>query len=144
MLETAITQQPELAQENADSVTGLLQVEVFTANDALPVADANVTVSQVLKGSSTLIRMMLTDRSGRTETIELPAPPKSMSTSPGNEKPFSEYNIRVEYPGFYTIEHINVPIFSGQTALQRVAMIPLPQVEESSKIIRYVETEPNL
>lgn len=144
MLEPAITQQPKLAQENADSVTGLLQVEVFTANDALPVPDAHVTVTQTVNGGSTLIRLLVTDRSGRTEPIELPAPPVSMSTSPGNEKPFSEYNVRVESPGFYTVENINVPIFSGQTALQRVAMIPLPQAEESNKIIRYVETEPNL
>lgn len=133
-----------VTQDNYNSTTGLLRVEVTTGTYGIPIEGAHVTITKNAEGGSTLVRMMETDRSGQTETIELEAPPESMSESPGNEQPFSEFNIRVEYPGYYTIENINVPIFSGQTALQKVSMIPLPQAEESSRVIRYVETEPNL
>lgn len=134
-----------VTQDNGDSTTGLLRVEVFTGTYGAPIEGAHVTVTKNADGGSTLLRMMETDRSGSTETIELEAPPASISEQPGSiGKPFSEYNIRIEYPGYFIIENINVPIFSGQTALQRVSMIPLPQGESANRIIRYVETEPNL
>lgn len=133
-----------VTQDNSDSTTGLLRVEVTAGTYGIPIEGAQVTITKNVDGGSTLVRMLETDRSGRTQTIELDAPPESMSESPGNEQPFSEYNVRVEYPGYYTIENINVPIFSGQTALQRVSMIPLPQNEDANRIIRYVDVEPNL
>lgn len=133
-----------VTQDNSDSTTGLLRVEVTAGTYGIPIEGAHVTITKSADGGSTLVRMLETDRSGRTETIELDAPPASMSEAPGSEQPFSEFNIRVEYPGYYTIENINVPIFSGQTALQRVSMIPLPQNEDANRIIRYVDVEPNL
>lgn len=103
-----------------------LLVTVSTGDSSRPIKDALVTVTKREKNEEKLIKILLTDASGKTEIIYLPAPLKAESQTPNGEKPFSSYNIRVDYPGYYSVENVDVPIFSEIVNIQPIALIPLP------------------
>lgn len=110
--------------------TGYLQVEVTTGDGAVPVPKAAVIVTQEINGQSYLVTMKLTDRSGTTDVIPLPAPLASFSEAPDPaERPFSEYNVTVYKKGFYTVPEVTVPIFDTVKSIQPVALIPLAENE---------------
>jgi len=136
------SQNPVRTEKSPDS-TGVLAVQVYVADRAIPVDDATVIISkQTGNEQEELIRILKTDASGVTDTVELPAPPESNSLSPGNQEKYYTYNIRVDRPGFYTVENRNVPVFAGNKSIQPVAMLPLPDGEEKGKKITFVEEEP--
>lgn len=111
-----------------DNSWGFLQFDVFTAGGAYPVSNALVTVTKKLPSGSGLVRILFTDRNGRTPTIALPAPSRSLSQTPESTvRPFSEYNVTVRAKGFYTIKDINIPIFAGVKTVQPIDLIPLPE-----------------
>ena len=110
--------------------TGYLQVEVTTGDGAVPVPKAAIIVTQKLGGQSYLVTMKLTDRSGATDIIPLPAPLAEFSEAPDpSERPFSEYNVTVYKKGFYTVPEVTVPIFDTVKSIQPVPLIPLAENE---------------
>ncbi len=128
---------------NAQNSTGMLAVQAYIADRAIPVEGANVIISkQNDAGKEEVVRILKTNASGTTETVELPAPPAANSLSPGNGEKYYTYNIRVDRPGYYTVENRNVPVFAGNKSIQPAAMLPLPDGEEKGKRITFVEEEP--
>lgn len=123
---------------------GGLIVQVTQANEAQPIANANVTVSKTTENGEMLLNVLKTNRNGKTPKIYLDAPPQENSQSPSDLPKFNNYNIRVDYPGFYTFEGLDVPVFAGQTSIQPVALLPLPEGVENGKRITVVEREPDL
>ncbi len=110
--------------------TGYLQIEVTTGDGAVPVPKAAVIVTQEIGGQSYLVTMKLTDRSGATDIIPLPAPLAEFSEAPDpSERPFSEYNVTVYKKGFYTVPEVTVPIFDTVKSIQPVPLIPLAENE---------------
>ncbi len=125
--------------------TGLLIVQVSTADQSLPIAGVNVIVTKNTPNGEELVKVMQTGRDGKTPPLALSTPPAENSLTPENlAARFYNYNIRVDYPGFYTMENLNVPVFEGQTSIQPFALIPLPLGEEQGKKISVVEEEPEL
>ncbi len=119
--------------------TGRLFVQVYIGEETTPVPDAGVIISKENSlGSEEILSYMFTDRDGKTAEIQLPAPLKSVSLSPDNKRGFQNYNIRVDKPGFYTTELLNVPVFSQNTTIQPVALIPLPLDTYSGKKKYYI------
>ncbi|MBQ7782676.1 MAG: hypothetical protein IJ368_01775 [Oscillospiraceae bacterium] len=111
-----------------DNSWGFLQFDVYTSDGARPIPGALVTVKKTLPGGSGLVRLLFTNRSGRTPTIALPAPSASLSQTPGSTaRPFSEYSVTVRARGFYTLKDINLPIFAGVKTVQPIDLIPLPE-----------------
>lgn len=123
---------------------GFLILQVYTADQALPIEGAHILITRNANGGEELVKVMQTNRSGKTEPLALDAPPASNSLTPDGGTRFYNYNIRVDYPGFYTMENLNVPIFEGQTAIQPIGLIPLPANDERGKKITVIEEEPNL
>ncbi|MCI7767982.1 MAG: hypothetical protein MSJ26_08415 [Oscillospiraceae bacterium] len=114
---------------------GFLQFEVFTAGGAYPVPGAVVIVKKMLPAGVGLVRVLFTDRSGRTPTIALPAPSPELSQNPMNTaRPFSEYNVTVRARGFYTMKDIKIPIFAGIKTVQPIDLIPLPEYSGETPI----------
>ena len=74
-----------------------------------------------------MLRTLITDRSGRTERIPLPAPPAANSLSAGGISPFSLYRVTVEKEGFYRQVTENVPVFAGVGSLQPITLIGLAE-----------------
>ena len=110
--------------------TGFLVVAVSAQRGNFPIEGARVRVYSTENEDNILLYTLITDASGRTERIELPAPPLSASQTPATgEIPYASYNIDTDYDGYYTIENINAPIYSGITSIQNVAMIPITDVK---------------
>ena len=113
---------------------GYMIVRVTTARGAIPLEGAVVTVSDYLgkdednaageRGNA--IGTYVTNSSGLTEKIPLPALPRSLSMSPGNGKSYLTYNVRVYKDGYYQQNYINAPVFEGITSIQNADMIPMP------------------
>ena len=110
---------------------GYLVVHVTTARGAIPLEGAQVFVrrrfpeDESVRGD--IYTTAVTDRSGNTERLALPAPPRDASLSPGNGKPYASYDIEVAQEGFFLHRYISIPIFDGITAIQPADMIPLPE-----------------
>ena len=138
-------QQPTASpdREEGDTGTAMMVVRTFTAREALPVGGALVIISRNVQGQPTLQWMGLTDESGNTPSIPLPAPPASLSEEPGNPQPYATYTIQAAKDGFYTAEFRGVPVFAGVSTVQPVEMIPLPEQADGSRSMIVVEREPD-
>jgi len=102
--------------------TGRLVAQVYTANQALPIQGAVVTI---MTANNEILSVQTTNISGKTPGIELSAPLARYSQAPGGIKPYSTYNLRVESPGYYSRELLNVAVFDSIESVQPVALEPL-------------------
>lgn len=132
------------SNSEAQSGRGYLKVMVTAADNALPILGVSVTVTSGTGVSAVLLNKQTTDGAGETVSIELPAPPKELSLSPGNGSTFAKYNVRADFPGYYTVENIDVPVFDGQVSMQPIQMIPLPESDINGKKITILENQNEL
>lgn len=108
-----------------ESGTGYIKAEVTTGGGAVPIENAVVLITKKDGGKTYLLKMLITDESGSTETVALPAPNASFSETPTpEEKPFADYYISAYAEGFYAENDMEVPVFSGVKSIQPVALIP--------------------
>ena len=112
--------------EKEDTGTGTLRVQVLTANGALPVVGATVRIGSFLPGTDaeTLFRTLLTDESGLTPILTLPAPPRAESLTPDTARPFARYRVSVLKAGYYTSADAGTTIFDGIHSLQPIYLVP--------------------
>lgn len=107
--------------------SGVLSVRVTLAKEALPLEGATVIISKS-DGDKKIEARLVTDRSGITPPLALPAPAAEYSQTPdGTQRPYSIYNITAELPGYYPESMVNVPIFDKVTSVQPIVMIPLSE-----------------
>ena len=100
---------------------GYLIVNSRTALGALPVPGANI---KVIGGGNTYT--FVTDESGASPRIELPAPSRTYSLSPNQGGvPYSSYDVTVTATDYYPVEIKSIPIIDGIVSVQDVNMIPL-------------------
>lgn len=105
---------------NVNESLGSLQAEVYDRTVARPVANASVKIRMPNTGN--VIEELFTDSSGRTPTVQLPAPPEEYSLEESGPKPYSEYDLYISADGYSDETISGVQIFAGSTALQRVYM----------------------
>jgi len=104
--------------------TGRLQIDVQALDVAKPVGNAIVRIMP--RGSSDhIIEEMITNSSGQTYTVDLPAPPIEFSLEPSNEKPYSVYDVSVIYDGYEQVQVEGVQILPDTVSYQDVALNPL-------------------
>lgn len=114
--------------------TGQLQVNVTSEENRRPIVDATVQISYTGEPDST-IEQIQTNSSGQTEKVDLRTPPLEYSLSPGNEQPYSEYNLNITAPGFEPIVVSGVELLDGVTALQEIEMKPVEPGISSDRIV---------
>ena len=105
--------------------TGYLLVQVTTANTAIPLSDAFVSVSRD-SAPNELLYTLRTGADGRTPRVALSAPARKDSFTPSDIPPFTTYNIAVQARGYGAANYNHVPIFDGITAFQQADLVPLP------------------
>ncbi len=119
--------------ENNRSVTeampgrGYLIVSVRAGEGAIPLEGALVTLRGGEATEGDAIASFITDRSGNTPRITLPAPPRINSESPGGGKPYASYSADISLDGYFTNLYTNIPIFDTITSVQTAYLIPLPE-----------------
>ena len=103
--------------------SGNLRVDV-TDELGRPITGATADISYTGEPNLT-IEELTTDSNGQTSLISLPTPPLIYSENPGIEQPYSEYNILIKAPGFAPVSVNGAELFSGQTSIQSIRLIPL-------------------
>lgn len=109
--------------------TGTLVVDLTTdpiLGPIRPVSDALVTVKETRPdGSTTSLAELVTDASGQTPEIELPAPPDELSMEPQNTvRPYSIYSIEVQSEDFVPTVINASQIFSNIKSILPVYLQP--------------------
>ena len=118
---------------NSSDEIGFLIVNVKTANGALPVEGASVTIyaneikNDELLLDSDVIYNLKTDKNGKTPKVALKTKNKDLSLSYENSFPYLTYNVYVTKDGYYDSTYLEVPIFQGITSLQDADLIPLSE-----------------
>ena len=103
--------------------TGQLRVSAVSAQGNTPINNATIEISYTGEPDR-VIETIQTDANGNSETIDLSAPPLEYSLEPGDNQPYSEYNIRINAPGYDETLISGVQILSGQLGLSNVRMTP--------------------
>ncbi len=117
----------QFTQTAPDTGSGDLIVQVSIARGSIPVEGAAVTVTDNAP-SPNHIALLMTDNSGRTERLTLPAPSRELSQTPnGTERPYSVYHVLIEKEGYYPVQLLNIPIFDRISSIQPVSLVPLSE-----------------
>lgn len=100
---------------------GVLRIQAFRGQQAIPVEGANITVRCPIGGDEMIFFQGTTDASGVIDPILLPAPKPETSLAPGMSNPCSEYEIVAEHPEFETLT-TKVMVFPGIKTIQPLQM----------------------
>lgn len=95
--------------------TSFLRVEVFTANRAIPIANAMIRIKSA--DDNSLIAVLTTNESGVTEKIELAAPDRNLSLVSSDKKPFVTYLADISAEGFTPQLNLPIQMFGGVESL---------------------------
>ena len=114
----------QLCAAAAGDPTGYLQVDVVSSQNNFPIEDASVTVSTESEPDIP-IEQLTTNSSGQTENLPLAAPPLEYSLTPGSARPYSEYHLLIEAPGFKPVDISGTEILPDSTSIQNVRMEPV-------------------
>lgn len=145
--EEADTSSDQFFQSNAKNTEeGWIQVIVRKGDNAYPIPDASIIINSTEDGQLKLISNTMTDESGKTELIAIPAPNVSYSLeSDNNVRPYALYNVSVFADGYFREKSVNVPVFAGITSVQQFNLVPLPLLmKESDETIEIFNQEPDL
>lgn len=118
---------------------GALRFQVTVGRGVIPIEGADITVSKTINGKKYIFETATSDQDGLSKTIILPAPDRQLSLSPGEPDSYSTYDARVDYPGYSSIQFLNIPIFEGITSLQSVKMLPTFEGNQDPIIVREYE-----
>lgn len=110
-----------LKNEAIDS--GRLQCTISELDIGKPVSNAIVRVTP--RNDENIIGEMLSNPSGKTPVIDLPAPPVEFSQNPGEPKPYTEYDLYISMEGYKPVTIEGTQILPNSTALQEVRLEPI-------------------
>ena len=145
--EEADTSSDQFFQSNAKNTEeGWIQVIVRKGDNTYPIPDASIIINSTEDGQLKLISNTMTDESGKTELIAVPAPNVSYSLESDNKvRPYALYNVSVFADGYFREKSVNVPVFAGITSVQQFNLVPLPLfMKESDETIEIFNQEPDL
>jgi len=103
---------------------GRLQIDAFAIDIGRPMDNAIVRVMP-RGGRYHIIEEMVTNSSGQTYVIDLPAPPVDFSMQYSEQKPYSEYDVSVTMDGYEQVYVEGVQILPDTVSYQDVALNPL-------------------
>lgn len=118
--------------EARNTSNGFLKVQVYSAQGAFPLKDARVVISKELDNQQKIFYEMITDESGITQPVSLPAPDASHSFVVDGMRPYENYNVEVSKKGFQTSLREGLPIFPGVVSLQPIQLRPLLASEQDN------------
>ncbi len=104
--------------------TGNLQISVTEGENPAPIPEARVRVTDPDNGQ--VIQEAVTDGSGQTPFLELPAPPIELSVAEGeaDSRPYAVYNVTISAPGRETLHIGGVEVLPTGRSIQRAALNP--------------------
>lgn len=103
---------------------GTLLFQVTGGQGAFPVPGATILLTKQLNDQQSLSVTVITNESGKTLPISLPAPSRELSQKPGNGIVYAAYQAKISAPGYVTTEISGLPVFDGITTIQPVVLSP--------------------
>ena len=119
MLENSIYQQ--FLKENPSF--GYLKVQIFTAEQGIPISDVNIKIQKEIKNQIFTIYTGKTDESGIVKDIKLPAPDITDYDLPT----YTSYELIVNHPRYQGPNIFIIPIYSNQKMIQYINLTPIYQ-----------------
>lgn len=113
-----------MAANPENTSRGLLQVNAVNIQNNFPIQNARVSI-RYREDPGRIIEQVEANSSGQTAQVSLPAPPAALSLEPGMARPYAEYDILVEAPGFVPLEIDGTEILADSTAIQPAALTPI-------------------
>lgn len=110
--------------QGPDADRGALQINVTSAANNAPIQGALIDIFSA-EEPSRVLEEITTDLSGRTDQIELAAPPLEYSLTTGQPRPYSEYNLRITAPGYEPLTIEGTEILPDSLAIQPARLRPL-------------------
>lgn len=108
----------EMMETGADGIVGKLQVRLVEEGTRRPVAGADIQIHY--EGSpDSPVKSTVTDESGMTGIMDLPAPDPSYSENYSEQQPYSEYTVRVLAPGYEDVEVAGTEVLPNVTRFRR-------------------------
>ena len=124
----------EMMETGADGIVGKLQVRLVEEGTRRPVAGADIQITY--EGSpDSPVKSTVTDESGMTGIMDLPAPDPSYSENYSEQQPYSEYTVRVRADGYEDVEVAGTEVLPNVTAIQEIRMRKARQQEEFWRIV---------
>lgn len=114
---------------------GKLQINALSEGNDIPVADAQVRIST--PDGKVVVEGLKTDSSGRTEFVELAAPPIEYSITESDKKPYATYNVLVTAPDFEKVYTSGIEVLSTQYSTQsfRLKAAPAGELNVSNLLV---------
>lgn len=112
------------AAQTGTGYIGEITFRITGANGFIPVKNATISIS--LQGDpGHIIDQVTTDESGLTENVYLSAPPFGYSMEPGQNQPYTEYEITVTAPGYEPAVVEGIEVLPDRLATQSVKLNPI-------------------
>ena len=112
--------------------TAPLQVRVSAASDAMPIPGAVVVISSQSSDGLLPEQTLITDNSGLTEPVLLPAIDPALTLQPNSSIAPVIYEVTVSVPGYYRVRTVGIPLYGGIPTQLPVVLIPLPEFADGS------------
>lgn len=100
---------------------GGLRFKITAADGFIPVKGAKITVS-LSSQSEVTMGEVISDESGLTQVLDLPAPPLSYSEQPSAEQPYTDYTARVNAEGYEPFFVEGMEILPKTVSLQEIRL----------------------
>lgn len=97
-------------------------LQIFVTAGESPIPDARVRVTDPQNGA--VLGEAVTDLSGQTPFMELPAPPMEWSVVEGDtgQRPYAVYNVTISAGGWQTLHISGVEVLPASRSIQRAAL----------------------
>ncbi|MCP1306104.1 hypothetical protein [Paenibacillus tyrfis] len=123
--------------ETNQGAKGKLVVKVVSESQSL-LPGATVVVKDMM---GNVIQKLQTDQYGNTKTIDLHAPSKKHVLKKSGVKPYSQYIVTAQHPGYAPVQWIGVQIFEGSKAIPTIKLPPLQRYNGDQRIHTIVMDE---
>ena len=100
---------------------GTLKIRIISEQTAYPVTGAVVSVASTGTPDE-VIEELQTDSDGIIDGITLETPPLEYSMEPSDNQPYSEYNLKINAPGFEPRIISGVQMFTDEKGIQSVKL----------------------
>ena len=125
---------------------GQLEINVTSSIGLIPIKDAKISISITRDSNerpnmppanltNSVFEQLTTNESGQSQQIDLPAPPIEYSLEPSEVRPYSEYDLLIEAPGYEPTSISGTEILADTEALQPVTMTPLETAKSAEDVI---------
>lgn len=109
---------PTFSKDNPGS--GLLKIQVFTANQAFPIKDVKIKITKDIDGENVIFYEGVTNDSGIIDDISLPTKKAKENIESFEDIIYTTYVVSAEYPKTNTTQQYNVSVFDDLKVIQPI------------------------